>query len=322
MGLNWLLLVGGSFAFQKGDWVCATQGLNLRKGACGPVLFAAVGAERGQATAVTPLNCSLGNYTWVTFARGEGGEEVTGAAEAGLSVCNPPNVGKVLSPAPYVSQRYDVGNAFDGDWACGPTSALMSLAYYKLLPPRPLQSNKPWNHTNSYGWYDFNNYTSATGHHFDRVEPDPNKKPFMGAWGSCTDGGGAVADQMQSYINNHGTVKAVFFSAIQFSDVKAAIDKGHVVVLDTLLSSVGHLVLARGYSSTGNVIVNDPWGNKNQANWGMAPNGEEVEYTPEDLALGKRWALEVMPLSDFRDEDWEPEALKAPAWARSGGQLP
>lgn len=316
--MNWLFLAGSALALQKGDWVCAQQGLNLRKGACGPVLFASTGNERGIATAITPLSCAVGNYTWVTFARGEGGEEVTGAAEAGLENCNPPSVGKVLSPAPYISQRYDVGNHFNGDSACGPTSALMSLAYYKVISPKPLQSNDPWNHSNSFGWYDFNNYTSSTGHSFDRVQPDPNGKPFMGAWGSCTDGGGAVGELMQSFINNHGTVKALFFGAIQFSDIKTAIDKGHVVVLDTLLSSVGHLVLARGYSTSGNIIVNDPWGNKNQANWGVAPNGEEVEYTPAELALGKRWALEVMPTADFKAEEWGLEAIKAPSWANSG----
>jgi hypothetical protein len=31
------------------------------------------------------------------------------------------------------------------------------------------------------------------------------------------------------------------------------------------------------------------FGNRNQEQWGSEPNGEEVEYTPAQLALGKRW---------------------------------
>jgi hypothetical protein len=301
-------------AVKVGDWVCVDAGLNLRDKACGNVLFQSTGAERGRAVAVEAApSCALGNYTWVSFNNGEGGRLVYGAVETNLlQECNPKNVAKMIPGAPYINQRFDVGNEFDGDWACGPTSSLMAVSFYKKVPAKSISCSKPWLHTNEFGWYDSQVFTSPTGFVFNRTQTDAAGHPFAGAWGSCTNGGGAIANLCQSYIQHHG-LKAVFFGVFTFANLKAAIDAGHVVVLDTLLSTVGHIVLATGYTTDGNVLLNDPYGNRNQLHWGSEPNGEEVVYTPAALHLGERWALEVMPAAAY-----EGEPPVAPDWATSG----
>jgi hypothetical protein len=62
-------------------------------------------------------------------------------------------------------------------------------------------------------------------------------------------------------------------------------------VLDTRLSSVGHIIVGLGYDGT-SVIANDPWGNANNPNtWGKKIDGNYVTYTWTKVAA--RWMIEV-----------------------------
>jgi len=78
---------------------------------------------------------------------------------------------------PYVHQLYDTPAWFHGGWACGPTSAVMALAYYKRLAPR----------SEGYGWYVPNIYThqsACSGENtFNRIQDDAADPPHE-AWGA------------------------------------------------------------------------------------------------------------------------------------------
>lgn len=64
-----------------------------------------------------------------------------------------PPEAKVNLDVPVVHQLWDTSDDFDGHWACGPTSATMTLAYYGLIQPHPITVHQPWAHESPYGWY-------------------------------------------------------------------------------------------------------------------------------------------------------------------------
>ena len=85
-----------------------------------------------------------------------------------------PAAARALAPAvkavvnlevPHIHQLWDTSDAFNGHWACGPTSATMVLAYYKLLGPKPIQTS---GHTSQFGWYVSNRFVQ-NGYAFDPI---------------------------------------------------------------------------------------------------------------------------------------------------------
>jgi len=191
---------------------------------------------------------------------------------------------------PMVHQRWDVPSWYDGSWGCGPTSTVMSLAFWKRLAPHTIDCPNPEPHTNDFGWYLPNNYTMF-GYNFDVMDLDPLNKPAWGAYGFCTVNGSAWADHCADFIERHHLV-ANFSLTSTWEMVKAALDKGHPVVLDTRLTSGGHIILIRGYDSDSNMIVNDPYGNAHDhSTWGKLINGEGVRYTFDFVKA--HWMIEV-----------------------------
>jgi len=98
---------------------------------------------------------------------------------------------------PYIHQLYDTPAWFDGHWACGPTSAVMALAYYQQLASR----------AEGYGWYVPNQYTQqsacsgATA--FNVAQRDAANHDAWGAYGWCTGNGVAWAYKMYDYAQKH-----------------------------------------------------------------------------------------------------------------------
>ena len=176
---------------------------------------------------------------------------------------------------PYINQRWDTPNTFGGAWACGPTSSAMAMAHFGKIKKHPIQCSQPTPHTSDFGWYVSEIYTSPTGHVFNRMQKDSNGHPAYGAYGTCTDGGGAWARRIQEYVQDHGLV-ADFYPTATYPLIKSAIDKGQLVILSTQLTSAGHIILVRGYDN-GKIIVNDPWGNANIH--GYTGSGHGVTYT-------------------------------------------
>lgn len=192
----------------------------------------------------------------------------------------------------YVHQVFDTGDVFDGRWACGPTSAVMALSYFNVIKAHPIRTSVPTPHDNNFGYYVSSIYTSPTGYKFDRAQNDPSNRPAYGGYGHCTDGGAAWAWRIQDYALNHG-LKSTFYDTMNINKIKTALDQSHPVVLSTQLTSAGHLILVRGYTATGDIIVNDPWGNAKSSGYGQHKNGESVVY-PFDFVKPK-WAVEIFP---------------------------
>jgi hypothetical protein len=161
---------------------------------------------------------------------------------------------------PYIHQLWDTPTGFDGHWACGPTSAVMALAYYQQLRTHP----------DGYGWYVSNQYTNQSacsgGHTFSRLRHDPAQNLFAGAYGSCTEEvwvnnrweAYATAENITEYGWHHDVGHSQ--DAATPDIVMAELDGGGVVILGTKLTDGGHIVLVRGYTADGRFIVNDPYG--------------------------------------------------------------
>jgi len=119
---------------------------------------------------------------------------------------------------PFIHQLWDTKDSFDGHWACGPTSAVMALAYFnRLAPHRITTSYCPPQHASYYGWYvaDEQGYTFQSAcsdtaippegytHTFDEAQRDPDGYLFASAYGACMQGGYASADLIWKYVGNH-----------------------------------------------------------------------------------------------------------------------
>lgn len=274
-----MLLLGSAVALQVGDRVCLQPGLHLRVSPCGNILATSSYGETGTVKAIHSQSCSFGTYTWIQMEL-KGVGMVWGAKETNLiGHCDlTPTQGghsKVLNVS-YVNQRFDTPDSFGGAWACGPTSAVMAMSYYGKIHAHPIQVSSPSKHISQFGWYVSNVYTSPTGVVFNRMQTDSNGKPAWGAYGWCTENGAAWAWRIQDYAKDHGLV-ADFYSTATFSLVKNAIDSGNLVLLSTMLTSAGHIIIVRGYTGTDSIIVNDPWGNANLQ--GYPANGDGVIYT-------------------------------------------
>ena len=162
---------------------------------------------------------------------------------------------------PYIHQVYDTPNSFNGHWACGPTSTLMAIQHFGRLPKKTITVNVPSAHSSDYGAYVSEKY-SAFGTTFNRMQTDPNGKAAYGAYGHCTENGGAWAWRMQDYAKKHD-LSSGFSGSATFSAIQGHLAAGKVVALSTQLTSAGHIITVKGTTTSGKLIVNDPYGDRN-----------------------------------------------------------
>ena len=197
---------------------------------------------------------------------------------------------------PYIHQRYDTPDWFDGSWACGPTSAVMAVAYYHQLSPHPITVSYPQSHTSDYGWYVSTDscgsgtcgYTQTAACEgvtvFSQTKPTPSL-PAAGAYGACmNESGYADSGLIKDYARKHDVGGYLTSNAGEVTpdSVRAELDGGAVVVLGTDLTGSGHIVLVRGYTTDGLFIVNDPAGDKHLGYWNS--NGAGVRYTWSEMS--------------------------------------
>jgi len=275
-----------SFSLKVGDKACLFADLHLRSSPCGQVMNVTLGDERALVTDIAPFECDGVTSEWMQLSLANGDFAWIPKQTSLLNNCL---VG-VNYNVYYVHQLWDTGNTFNGGWACGPTSSVMAVSYWNKISKNPIQNDYPTPHMNDYGWYVSNQYTSAqTGYVFNRMQTDASGKYAWGAYGTCTEQGAAWAWRMQLYCEKHG-LTTKFYDTATFSTIQTALNQNHLIILSTQLSSVGHIILIRGFDGN-NLIVNDPYGDANQPNWGKADNGANVKYTWPQVKA--KWMVEV-----------------------------
>ncbi len=252
--------------------------------------------------------------------------QLEGIAATGL---NPGELEVVDFPVDYVNQLADTRDGWKGHASCGPTSALMLMAYYHRLRPHSMQVNgttyvvngqvvnypeKLPAHATNYGWYitePYNFQSLAYDSLYDFSVYQPNAtiagqntvgQSAAGAWASITQGSGITAiNPLRDYLAMHD-LGYKYQGSPSFDWIKSELDSGGIVLLGTWQTSAGHIIVARGYTTSNRVIVNDPYGswlsagNFNICGSSQEPSlacGADRVYTPS--AINIAWALAVYP---------------------------
>jgi len=275
---------------QSGElWLADTDGINhteIFTGGLSSTAGLAWGADGGMVAAMASQEPSLQVF------------DLSGAVLGSLSAW--PSDALLAEPldaydvcnynAPFVHQVWDTPDWFGGYCACGPTSATMALAFYNKLSPNPINISVPYPHTNSYGFYvpeKFGVFQTRGVHGC----PAGSRLGY-GIYGNSMDVGRfAWAWRIQDSLNKLG-LGNTYDSAATFEEIKAALGRGHLVILSTYLTSAGHVVLVRGYTSDGKLIVNDPYGNRSAGSYGKQRiDGADARYTWNETS--PRWFIEV-----------------------------
>jgi len=209
---------------------------------------------------------------------------------------------------PYIRQVGDTADEFDGRWACGATSAVMIVAYYNKLPSHRISVNMCGFHYSDYGWYvaPFDDDTPSTNYssygytfnEFSEKEADPGNDQVYGAYGYihdyCYDGtpGCAHAEFAKGYFRRHGLFSKVVYYPTE-AEVKDEIDKGHPVWASTnLWKEYGHVVVIKGYTDEGYLIVNDPW----PYDYDWCYMGSDMRYTWNKMETGSKLIVIADPI--------------------------
>jgi hypothetical protein len=221
------------------------------------------------------------------------------------ALATPPQADVSLN-VPYVHQLWDTPDEFNGHWACGPTSALMVLAYYGLLEARPIQVAKPFLHTSLYGWYINHNFSHKNKPFAEKANTKTGTA--AGLYGAVVDriGDGWGAHWASNRGRGLKPVMDVFLPAVgnkvrivekpkqdgsRFLErqaaeetMKACLESGHPMIVSGFFNNkLDHLIVVRGYykdeSGTLQWIVNDPYGFQTDQSF----DGNNVVYTFEEM---------------------------------------
>jgi hypothetical protein len=178
---------------------------------------------------------------------------------------------------PYVNQVYDTPDWFNGHSACGPTTGIMLLAYYHLLPEWDSWCSWPSRHVSPWGSYVAERYYfRQTDYAF--LASDPNGTPSYGGYGFMWVGSQSPHSRMVLYYTNHGLSASLSDSPPQ-SSIVASLASGPVSLCNGL-TAAGHIVLVHDLGADPRTfIVNDPYGDKNRTDLPY-PNtlGKNAQY--------------------------------------------
>jgi len=174
-------------------------------------------------------------------------------------------VNDVYFDIPYVNQRYDTPDWFNGNWACGATSAIQCISYYGLVKQWPVRVSSPYAHISDYGNYICEIYT-YNGFTFNIGGQDPNGTIGYGGYGYIIQNNWAnTKEYMKQYAQLHGLGSGVDWSPTR-NELANEIFNEHPFVLLNSLTTSGHYISVIGYVDidTTTIIVNDPYGDKNR----------------------------------------------------------
>lgn len=178
---------------------------------------------------------------------------------------------------PYTHQVYDTPDAHYGYGSCAPTTAIMAVAYYNKLPKWPTSISKLYPHTSDYGSYVSTRYR-FNEHYFDESHTTTGGDLAYGGYGYMW-GLGSPNSQMRNYMQLH------YFESLQkwndnvfFADVLTEINADYPLPMCVMLSSAGHLILAKGYIANQHTLIfSDPYGDKNTPSW-PSYDGQKANY--------------------------------------------
>jgi len=182
-----------------------------------------------------------------------------------LSLSATASAGQValVGSVPYINQVYDTPDRFDGNWACGASSALMAINYFGILDYWDITCSWPYTHISHYGQYVSEIYT-YNGYTYDIWSHDASHHKAYGGYGYIVrDNWADTKGYMRDYINNHGLSSAVDWSP-SWTKLQAEITNDDPFVVLNMLTAAGHYIVCIGYfDNTYTGIFNDPYGNKN-----------------------------------------------------------
>ncbi|MBI4645187.1 MAG: C39 family peptidase [Bacteroidia bacterium] len=178
-----------------------------------------------------------------------------------------------IENVPYLHQNYDTPDWHNGSDSCAPTTCAMALAFYNRLPKWPNIVSTPYEHISDYGFY------VADKYRFNEIYYDTYSDAYStDAWGGYGYmwGNGSPNSMQSQYIQNHYLQSnQLWTSSCTFNSTVNEIDLGYVHPMCVMLTSSGHLILARGYvNGQYTLIFNDPYGNKNLGTW---PNYQGID---------------------------------------------
>jgi hypothetical protein len=183
-----------------------------------------------------------------------------------------------LDLVPYMHQRWDTPDWFNGSWSCGPTSCMMAVQYYNRLTPDSIWCSYPSpGHWSQWGEYIPELYTFL-GHTYDVWGVSPGNVWVQGAHGFiCREYGGAVWDYMVLWMQLHGLYSA--WGGTGWSTFTSEVDQGWPMVASTTSPYTdGHILLFNGWFEDHSFVCNDAYGDQNEPGWGDHYNGEDVIY--------------------------------------------
>ncbi len=177
--------------------------------------------------------------------------------------------------APYLHQVYDTPNDFNGHWSCGPSSCLMAVQKYDMLPDHTITCSSPYSHTHDFGWYVPNIYT-YNGYTYDIEGLAAGDVWVPGAHGFiCRSYGGAVWAHMVTFMDQH--LVDSWQTGTAWSTYQGQIDASYCMYASTSVMGYGHIQCFVGYFGDHGIVSNDPYGNANYSPW-CQYNGEGALY--------------------------------------------
>jgi hypothetical protein len=130
------------------------------------------------------------------------------------------------------------------------------------------------------------NYKGRT---FTAVGTDPTGHKVQGLYGAIV-GTSTLAhwELMIDVLNLYGL--STDYIPASWAAITAQLDKGNPVVLGTTLTTSGHILVARGYTANGYLLVNDPYGNGLGRNGYGGDDGGNAAYAWKKIPGSWRWS--------------------------------